>query len=128
MNKKKQGLKIDNETRRSIEQSMKSKRLIGWVALFVSIALVISPFLFLTFRWPGGSDMYICLPVFVLMLVVSILTLTTAKSVLEAMAMNSQSAFDEAMSKWSMRDLFAFGGYTLLMGLFLYFCTMCLLY
>ena len=124
-NRKKRGLKINNETRQSIERTMKSKRRVGWVALFVSIALVVSPYLFLKFHWPGGNIMYLGIPLYVALLAISILTLTTSKATIDALEINNQSAFDEALSKWTMRDLFAFGGYILVICLFLYLCAMC---
>ncbi len=120
--KKNKRLKIDNDTRQSIERTMKSKRRIGWVALFVSIALVVSPYIFLKFHWPGGNIMYLGIPLYVALLAISTLTLTTSKATLEALEINNQSAFDEALSKWTMRDLFALGGYILLMCLSLYLC------
>lgn len=120
--KKNKSLKIDNDARQSIERTMKAKRLIGWVALFVSIALVVSPYIFLKFHWPGGNIMYLGIPLYVALLAISILTLTTSKATLEALEINNQSAFDEALSKWTMRDLFALGGYILLMCLSLYLC------
>lgn len=116
--KKNKKLKIDNETRRSIQRAMKAKRRLGWMALFVSITLVVSPFIFLLFHWPGANIMYLGIPVFVAMLAISILTLTSSRTVLEALELNSQSAFDEALSRWTMRDLFAVGGYILLMCMF----------
>lgn len=121
-NKKKRGLKINNDTRKSIERTMKSKRRVGWVALFVSIALVVSPYIFLKFHWPGGNIMYLGIPLYVALLAISILTLTTSKATIDALEINNQSAFDEALSKWTMRDLFAFGGYLLVTCLFLYLC------
>ena len=120
--KKNKRLKIDNDTRQSIERTMKSKRRIGWVALFVSIALVVSPYIFLKFHWPGGNIMYLGIPLYVALLAISTLTLTTSKATLEALEINNPSAFDEALSKWTMRDLFALGGYILLMCLSLYLC------
>lgn len=125
INKRKRGLKINNDTRQSIERTMKAKRRIGWVALFVSIALVVSPYIFLKFHWPGGNIMYLGIPLYVALLAISIFTLTTSKATLEALEINNQSAFDEALSKWTMRDLFAFGGYILVICLFLYLCAMC---
>ncbi len=125
INKRKRGLKIGNDTRKSIERTMKAKRRAGWVALFVSIALVVSPYLFLKLHWPGGNIMYLGIPLYVALLAISILTLTTSKTILEALEINNQSAFDEALSKWTMRDLFALGGYILLICLFLYLCAMC---
>ena len=69
--------------------------------------------------------MYLGIPLYVALLAISILTLTTSKATLEAMEINNQSAFDEALSKWTMRDLFASGGYILVICLFLYLCAMC---
>lgn len=72
--------------------------------------------------------MYLGIPVYVALLAISILTLTTSRATIDALEINNQSAFDEALSKWTMRDLFAFGGYILVICLFLYLCVMSVLY
>ena len=58
--------------------------------------------------------MFYILPVSVVFLVVSVITLSATTAVERALRMNNQSAFDEAMSKWNRRCLLTMGGYILL--------------
>lgn len=107
------GLKVDNDTREAIIKIMKMKRTIAWILYFVSMFLVVGAFVFLIMRWPGGTPMYLGLPISIVFLLVSIYTLSTSSAVEKALKMNNQSAFDEAMSKWNKRSLLTFGGYVI---------------
>lgn len=113
------GLKVDNDTREAIIKIMKMKRTIAWTMYFVSMSLVVGAFVFLILRWPGGTPMYYGLPLSIVFLLVSIYTLSTSSAVEKALKMNNQSAFDEAMSKWSKRSLLTFGGYVIVIVLLL---------
>lgn len=113
------GLKVDNDTREAIIKIMKMKRTIAWVLYFVSMFLVVGAFVFLIMRWAGGTPMYLGLPFSIALLLVSIYTLSTSSAVEKALKMNNQSAFDEAMSKWSKRNLLTFGGYVIVTVLLL---------
>lgn len=114
------GLKVDNDVRETIVKMMKMKRVIAWILFFVSLALVIWAIVFLLMRWPGGTVMYLSLPATAVFLLVSIVTLSSTIAMEKALKMNNQSAFDEAMSKWSKRSLVTFGGYILVVALLLF--------
>lgn len=114
------GLKVDNDVRETIIKMMRMKRVIAWILFFVSLALVIWAIVFLLMRWPGGTVMYLSLPVTAVLLFVSIVTLSSTIAMEKALKMNNQSAFDEAMSKWNKRSLVTFGGYLVVILLFLF--------
>lgn len=114
------GLKVDNDVRETIVKMMRMKRVIAWILFFVSLALVIWAIVFLLMRWPGGTVMYLSLPATAVFLLVSIVTLSSTIAMEKALKMNNQSAFDEAMSKWSKRSLVTFGGYILVVALLLF--------
>lgn len=114
------GLKVDNDVRETIVKMMRMKRVIAWILFFVSLALVIWAIVFLLMRWPGGTVMYLSLPVTAVLLFVSIVTLSSTIAMEKALKMNNQSAFDEAMSKWNKRSLVTFGGYLVVILLFLF--------
>ncbi len=114
------GLKVDNDVRETIVKMMRMKRVIAWILFFVSLALVIWAIVFLLKRWPGGTVMYLSLPATAVFLLVSIVTLSSTIAMEKALKMNNQSAFDEAMSKWSKRSLVTFGGYILVVALLLF--------
>lgn len=114
------GLKVDNDVRETIVKMMRMKRVIAWILFFVSLALVIWAIVFLLMRWPGGPVMYLSLPATAVFLLVSIVTLSSTIAMEKALKMNNQSAFDEAMSKWSKRSLVTFGGYILVVALLLF--------
>lgn len=114
------GLKVDNDVREAIVKMMKMKRVIAWLLYFVSFTLVVGAIVFLIMRWPGGTVMYLSLPVTAVLLFVSIVTLSSTIAMEKALKMNNQSAFDEAMSKWNKRSLVTFGGYVLVVALLLF--------
>ena len=107
------GLKVDNDISQAIIKIMKKKRITAWILYFVSMFLVVGVFVFLIQRWAGGIPMYLMLPIFIVLLLLGIITLSASKSMEKALLMNNQSAFDVAMSKWNKRCMLTFGGYVL---------------
>ena len=114
------GLQVDNDVREAIVKMMKMKRVIAWILYFVSVVLIIGAIVFLVLHWPGGTVMYLSLPVTAVLLFVSIVTLSSTIAMEKALKMNNQSAFDEAMSKWNKRSLVTFGENILVVALLVF--------